>query len=168
MKFDKIFTYDGSSYTDVTLEAQSPAGTAFAILSGTSHFLYLGHGERFDMAIFDVDIAGSLGTLKWEHSNGSNWTEFIPASGRYAIDPDDSEGAQYAFTVDGAEMFPMNRINTWATLTVNSSNIYWIRVSTASVSTAPTVKRIQCRPFAIYTTSKLVYELLQLKNILFY
>jgi len=37
-EFTKIFTYDGSSYTDVTLEAQSPAGTAFSILGGTRHF----------------------------------------------------------------------------------------------------------------------------------
>ena len=41
--FTKIFTYDGSSYTNVTLEAISPAGTAFSVLGATNHFLYLGH-----------------------------------------------------------------------------------------------------------------------------
>ena len=60
-EFTKIFTYNGSSYTDVTLEAQSPAGTAFAILGATSHYLYLGHDFKFDMAIFDIDTAGSIG-----------------------------------------------------------------------------------------------------------
>ena len=165
-EFNKVFTYNGSAYTDVTLEAQTPAGTAFAILGGTSHFLYLGHTERFDMAVFDIDIAGSLGALTWEYSNGSNFTEFVPASGRYAIDPDDSEGAQYDFSVDGAEMFSMNRMNDWATLTVNSANIYWIRVSSAvSVSTAPTIKRIQNRPFNTYCTTQDVFNLLQLTNV---
>ena len=58
--FDKVFTYNGSSYTDVTLEAQSPAGTPFSILGASSHYLYLGNDAKFDMAIFDVDTAGSL------------------------------------------------------------------------------------------------------------
>ena len=57
-------------------------------------------------------------------------------------------------------------MSSWATLTVNSENIYWIRVSTASVATAPTIKRIQMRPYAAYCTTKDVYELLQLKNVL--
>ena len=62
LEFTKIFSFDGSStYTDVTLEAQSPAGTSFSILSTASHYLYLGHDERFDMAIFDMDVAGDLG-----------------------------------------------------------------------------------------------------------
>ena len=165
-EFTKIFAYNGSAFSDVTLEAQSPAGTAFSILGGTSHFLYLGHNSKFDMAIFDVSTAGSLGALTWEFSNGTNWTEFVPASGRYELDPDDSEGGQYDFSRDGAEIFPPNLLSSWATLTVNSENIYWIRVSTASVATAPTIKRIQMRPYAAYCTTKDVYELLQLKNVL--
>ena len=36
-EFDTVFTFNGSSYTNVTLEAQSPAGTAFSILGGRSH-----------------------------------------------------------------------------------------------------------------------------------
>jgi len=36
--FDTIYTYNGSAYTDVTLEAQTPAGTAFSILGGGESF----------------------------------------------------------------------------------------------------------------------------------
>ena len=165
-EFSKIFTFNGSSYTDVTLEAQSPAGTSFSILSGTSHYLYLGYVSKFDMAIFDVDTAGTLGALTWEFSNGTNFTEFVPASARYEIDPDDSEGSMFDFSKDGAEIFPPNLLADWATLTVNSSNIYWVRVSTASVTAAPTIKRVQMRPYSAYCTTKDVYELLQLKNVL--
>ena len=80
-EFTKIFAFDGSStYTDVTLEAQTPAGTSFAILGAAAHYLYLGHDERFDMAIFDVDVPAVIGALTWQYYNGSAWTTFVPAS----------------------------------------------------------------------------------------
>jgi hypothetical protein len=164
--FDKVFKYNGSSYTDVTLEAQSPAGTAFSILDASSHYLYLGYDNKFDMAVFDVDTAGSLGALTWQYYNGSAWTEFIPASGRYEIDPDDDEGGQYDFSEDGVEIFPANLLSDWATDAINSETKYWVRVSTASVTTAPTIKRIQMRPYAAYCTTKDVYNLMQLNNVL--
>ena len=164
--FDKVFTYNGSSYTDVTLEAQSPAGTSFSILGASSHYLYVGNGSKFDMAVFDVDTAGSLGALTWQYYNGTAWTEFIPASGRYEIDPDDDEGGQYDFSKDGVEIFPPNLLSDWATDAINSETKYWVRVSTASVTTAPTIKRIQMRPYAAYCTTKDVYNLMQLNNVL--
>jgi hypothetical protein len=164
--FDKVFKYNGSSYTDVTLEAQSPAGTSFSILDASSHYLYLGYDNKFDMAVFDVDTAGSLGALTWQYYNGSAWTEFIPASGRYEIDPDDDEGGQYDFSEDGVEIFPANLLSDWATDAINSETKYWVRVSTASVTTAPTIKRIQMRPYAAYCTTKDVYNLMQLNNVL--
>jgi len=167
-EFKKIFAYNGSSYVDVTLDAQTPAGTAFSILGATTHFLYLGNDTKFDMAIFDVSTAGSLGTLKYEYRKSDDtWVEFIPASGRFELDPDDNEGGQYDFSKDGAEMFPPNLLDSWATLTVNSANLYWVRVSSpTSVSTAPTIKRIQMRPYAAYCTTQDVYKLLQLNNVL--
>jgi hypothetical protein len=164
--FDKVFKYNGSSYTDVTLEAQSPAGTAFSILDASSHYLYLGYDNKFDMAVFDVDTAGSLGALTWQYYNGSAWTTFVPASGRYEIDPDDDEGGQYDFSEDGVEIFPANLLSDWATDAINSETKYWVRVSTASVTTAPTIKRIQMRPYAAYCTTKDVYNLMQLNNVL--
>ena len=171
-EFDKIFNWDGvgtasGDYTDVTLEAQSPAGTSFTLLNSSAHYLYLGHASKFDMAIFDVDTAGSLGALTWQYRTSSDtWETFVPASGRYQLDPDDDEGGQYDFSQDGAELFPPNILSDWATLTVNSANLYWVRVTAASVTTAPTIKRIQMRPYAAYCTTKDVYELLQLKNVL--
>ena len=171
-EFDKVFNWDGvgtssGDYTDVTLEAQSPAGTSFTLFNSSAHYLYLGHASKFDMAVFDVDTAGSLGALTWEYRTSSDtWAEFVPASGRYEIDPDDSEGGQYAFDKDGAEIFPPNLLSDWATLTINSANLYWVRVTAASVTTSPTIKRIQMRPYAAYCSTKDIYELLQLKNVL--
>ena len=170
-EFDTIFNWYGvgtssGDYTDVTLEAQSPAGTSFTLFNSSAYYLYLGHGSKFDMAMFDVDTAGSLGALTWQYYNGSAWTTFVPASARYELDPDDNEGTAYDFSKDGAEIFPPNLLSDWSTVAINSATKYWVRVTAASVSTAPTIKRIQMRPYASYCTSKDVYELLQLKNIL--
>ena len=171
-EFDKVFNWDGvgtssGDYTDVTLEAQSPAGTSFTLFDSSAHYLYLGHASKFDMAVFDVDTAGSLGALTWQYRTSSDtWETFVPASGRYQIDPDDDQGGQFDFSEDGAEIFPPNILSDWATLTVNSANLYWVRVTAASVTTAPTIKRIQMRPYAAYCTTKDVYELMQLKNVL--
>jgi|TARA_R110000765_G_scaffold299730_4_gene394537 hypothetical protein len=171
-EFDKIFNWDGvgtssGDYTDVTLEAQSPAGTSFTLFDSSAHYLYLGHASKFDMAVFDVDIAGSLGALTWQYRKSDDtWVTFVPGSARYEVDPDDDEGGQYDFSKDGAELFPPNILSDWATLTINSSNLYWVRVTAASVATSPTIKRIQMRPYAAYCTTKDVYELLQLANVL--
>ena len=169
-EFDTIFNWDGvgtssGDYTDVTLEAQSPAGTSFTLFNSSAYYLYLGHASKFDMAIFDVDTAGSLGALTWQYYNGSAWTEFVPGSARLELDPDDDEGGQYDFSKDGAEIFPSNLLSDWATVAINSATKYWVRVTAASVSTAPTIKRIQMRSYQAYCTTKDVFQLLQLGNI---
>ena len=164
--FTSVQTYNGSNYGDMTLEAQRPGGTSFGSFVETTHFLYLGHDSKFDMATFDIDTAASLGVLKYEYYNGS-WTEFIPLSASYATDPDDSENSQYAFDVDGVEIFPENRLDSWATTAVNSVTKYWIRISSPnSVTTPPTFKRIGMRPIASYATTKDVYELMQMAGVL--
>jgi len=170
-EFTKIFNWDGGGttsphYTDVTLEAQSPIGTSFTILNSATHYLYLGYDERFDMAVFDVVIPASIGALTWEYHNGTTWIEFIPASGRIVHDPDVSDyGLTYSFDKDGVEIFPVNLLRDWATVAINSITKYWVRVTAASVDTAPTIRRIQMRPVSAYCTTKDVFNLLQLKNI---
>ena len=171
LEFTKIFNWDGvgtasSDYTDVTLEAQSPAGTSFTIFNTAAHYLYLGHDDRFDMVVFDVDIPAAIGALTWEFYNGSAWTEFVPATGRMVHDPDaDGYLLPYDFMKDGVEIFPENLLSTWATVAINSITKYWVRVTAASVETAPTIKRIQMRPVNAYCSTKDVFDLLQLTNI---
>jgi len=170
-EFTKIFNWDGGGttsahYTDVTLEAQSPQGTSFTILNSATHYLYLGYDERFDMAIFDVDIPAAMGALTWEYHNGTTWIEFIPASGRLVHDPDVPDyGTPYGFTKDGVEIFPANLLIEWATIAINSVTKYWVRVTAASVEAGPTIKRIQMRPMSAYCSTKDVFNLLQLQNI---
>ena len=171
LEFTSVFiTTDNSSFTDITREMQSPAGTATAVLGGTSHFLYLGYEDRFDLATFDVAAAGGLGELTWEYSTagGTGFTQFQPMSGALKKDPDDDKKHMaYDFASDGAELFPVHLMSNWVESTVNSvANKYWVRVSSAtSVASAPTLYRIQMRPLAAYCSTQDVFELLQLKNI---
>jgi len=165
--FSKVFAFDGSStYTDITLEMQSPAGTSSTVLADTNDILYLGDTDRFDMALFDVDTAGSLGALIWEYYNGSTWVVFTPLSATYYTDPDDSPDTPYDFSKDGPEQFPAGRMSDWATVAVNSVTNYWVRcTSTTSVSTAPSLRSIRKRPLASYCSTQDVFNLLQLKNV---
>jgi hypothetical protein len=165
--FDTVFAFDGSStYSNITLEMQSPAGTSATILADTNDVLYLGDANRFDMAIFDVDTAGSLGALIWEYYNGSTWATFTPLSATYYTDPDDSPDTAYDFSKDGAEQFPAGRMSDWATVAVNSATKYWVRcTSTTSVSSAPSLRSIRKRPLAAYCSTQDVFNLLQLKNV---
>ena len=159
-----VFDFDGSStFVDRTKEARTRAGTSFTIFSTTSKYLYLGHEEKFDMVLFDIDTAGSLGDLTWEYSSGSSsWTEFAPAYDRLT-----SDGSAYGFDKDGGEIFLDNLVSGWESATHNSVAAYYIRVrSASSVSTSPTVKSIEVRPRAIYCSTKDVFYFLQLGNVL--
>ena len=164
--FSKIFNWDGvgtssSDYTDITRDVQALNNTAVTILNSSAHYLYLGNTEKFDMAIFDLDTAGSLGALTWEFSSGTPaWTEFTPS-----IDREEPDGTAYGFSEDGAESFSQQLMSTWATETINGSDIYWVRVTAASVATAPTVKRIQMRALNAYATTQEVFEFLQLQGV---
>ena len=168
--FTTVYDYDnsGTAYNDHTLEAQSSQGTAFAVLGATADFLYLGSAERFDMAIFDVDTAGSVGDITWEYYRTSTtaWTEFVPSSGELRIDPEDSSfGLPYKFDEDNGEIFSPARLVGWGEVAVNSITQYWVRASVASVATAPTIKRIQMRAVNAYCSTKDVFEFLELATV---
>jgi len=178
-EFSKVFKYDnaldvGAKYVNITREMQSPMGISQIIMETASDRLYLGNDHKFDMAMFYLDAKGSLSTssvIEWQYWDGSEWTQFEPASARWAIDPDDTNfGLSYTFTSDGAEIFPANLISDWETTAVGNAGdqttAYWIRLATTGgFSTPPSIKRIMCRPTAIYVTSKDVFEFLQLNNI---
>ena len=169
--FEKVFDYDasGTTYNDRTIEAESILGTSFTVLGATADYLYLGNSERFDLMIFDVDTAGSLGALTYEYYStaDSAYRQFVPTSGRAVIDPDDAPGTQYDFSEDGYEGLPNTVHSDWSTVAVNSVTLYWIRIrSAASVSQAPTIKNIRMRPVNAYCTSKEIYYFLNLPAIL--
>jgi len=169
-QFDYVEFYDGSSFTDRTLEARSITGTSFTAMADTNDILYLGDDAKFDMAIFDIDTVGSYtAPLKYEYYNGSGWIEFIPDTQEYNLDKGDGgtyTGEAYGFGGDGVEIFPLRVISNWATVSIDSTTAYWIRISAPNgVTTAATIKNIRKRPVEAYCTTQEVFELLQLANV---
>ena len=156
--FSAVWRFDGTQFLDSTIEAASPGGTAFSVLAGTAHFLYLGSESRFDLAIFILTTNGSIGTRTWTYWDGTAWVQFIP-------------GQQYDFSRNGGDTF--DRLDNWTAVAFSGTFPhmatppdtrvrYWVRCSVASVTTAPTVDQITMRPYASYATPTDVAGLLQL------
>jgi len=166
-RFPNIQIYEGSSYTDKTLEAATPLGTAFTALGTTSgDYAYIGSNTRFDMVIFDLNAASSVTSVAWEYHDGTAWVQFAPLSGslRYADDGQDNELIDYDFSGDGVELFPSNIMPDWSTTTVNSVSRYWVRVS-GTVTSVITAYSIKIRPVTYYASSKDVFDMIQLGEI---
>jgi len=161
--FSAVWVFDTSAadFVDNTIEAQLKGGTAFTILEATGDYLYLGSESRFDMAGFYYATSGVVSGLVWEYYKGGTWTRFVP---RWEHD----------FTSSGAEEF--DYLNGWTTFTITTTSPhtastvpdsdarYYIRLSASSITTSPTVKKIECRPYAAYCTPTDVANLLQFEN----
>jgi len=126
--FDKVFTYDGSSYTDVTTEATTEGGTAFNLLVDTGDYIYIGHSATFSGIDFGLDTRAANYTLDIEYSDaGGSWSA-LNVNEYDVTDGTSSMRRSGALTIG-------TKPNNWSTATVNSiANKYWIRIST---STAP-------------------------------
>ncbi len=152
------FIASSSTYTDHSIEARSSSGTSFTILNNANDFLYIGLEDRFDMAIFFLASNGSVGARTWEYYDGDSWNTFTP-------------GLEYDFASSSAERF--DRLINWRKLLFSNTVPqaaappdqiirYWIRVSVASVATAPTVDQIIVRSYASYATADDVSNIMQL------
>lgn len=134
----RVFTYDGSSFTDVTAEARSAGGTPFPLFPGpsTSDICYFGYSgtvyspsagtfvPAFNELTFDLSQTGSGGSYVWEYWNGSSWASLTV------------QDATNGFTQSGKVSWTPP--SDWATTTVNGHTTYWVRVRPTSVpSTNP-------------------------------
>lgn len=126
-QFTKVFFYNGSTYTDDTTEAASEVGTAFSIMDDTTDYLYVGSSSTFAGMKFEFATRGSNYTLKLEYhdsSSGGSWTE-LTANTNNLVD------GTTGFLSSGLISF--NAPADWETTTINSQNLYWIRISTTTV-----------------------------------
>lgn len=160
--FTAVWTYSAASgtYTDRTIAAQKTTDAAFTAFSAAGDYLYLGSDRRFDLAGFYLGTVGSTGALTYEYARVSDWEEFVPTF-------------EYDFTVNGA--FGAEQLTGWTALAFSNTSPhsatppdttarYWVRISAASVTTAPTISYIEMRPYTAYCTPTQVANLLQLKN----
>ncbi|MFH1547227.1 MAG: hypothetical protein ABIC57_01955 [bacterium] len=168
--FSSVWVFDNSTgvYVDHTIESQRVDGTVFSILEDANDYLYLGSESRFDMSVYILASVGSVGALTHAYSRADNtWTQTIP------IEQWDtsSDYINYDFTMNGAEEYRTFRnwsarsfsaVSPHAVTPPDTISRYWLRISVASVSVAPTVNQIQMRPYAVYCTPSDVAKQLEL------
>ena len=120
--FNAVINYDGSIYTDNTLEAQSSNGSAFDVLLNTSHISYFGKYTRFNSMYLNLSGFASSSILLWEYWNGYSWSSLT-------VNLDTTNN----FTQSGEIEF--TEPNNWIENTVDNSDLmFFIRVYASSIS----------------------------------
>lgn len=139
--FASVFTYDGSTYTDVTEEAGTEGGTPFDLMAATTHYLYVGDSSAFKGIAFNFQTLGANYTLIIEYYNGA-WTTMT-------LGINDLIDNTEAFVMNGKITFTLP--TDWTTTTVNGVSRYWIRIST-STTPVTTAKAYYIMPTASIPT----------------
>lgn len=113
---DHVFLFDGSDFEDHSAEADTAAGTPFAINADDDDVLYIGKRTPFAQLGIDVNVA-SVGYTNplWEYWDGNAWQTLALASGDGDFESD--------------ETITWNVPGDWAQTTVNGELAYWIRFS---------------------------------------
>jgi len=129
---DYVYFYDdpGLTYTDRSAEADTAAGTPFAVNNSALDKLYCGKKTKFQEVRIEVNVAAVGYTAPtWEYWNGASWATLTTAG-----TADFSADATFTFTVPGS----------WAQTVVNGITAYWIRFqqTAASPATPATVDNI--------------------------
>ncbi|MDD5640036.1 MAG: hypothetical protein PHX53_00190 [Syntrophales bacterium] len=122
---DKCFRFDGATFLDLSVEADTEAGTPFDALQDTDDVLYLGKTTPFQEVYADLAVNGAYTGLTWEYWNGSAWLVLAVS------------GAGAEFSADGPITFTPPA--DWAKTTVNGFTGYFIRVKATGVTTVATV-----------------------------
>lgn len=120
---DYVYMFDGgTTYTNHSVEADSAAGSPFAILADAGDKLYCGKDTQFKRFVIDVSAAAvGYTAVTWEYWNGSAWTT-LTTSGT----ADFSADGTVTFTIPGS----------WVKNTVNGINAYWLRAQQTAVAPA--------------------------------
>lgn len=120
---DYVLLFDGTAtYTNNSVEADTAAGTAFAVMADAGDKLYLGKETKFKRFLIDVSVAAvGYTAVTWEYWNGAAWTTL-------------STSGTADFSADGTVTFtaPTN----WVQNSVNSITAYWVRAQQTAAAPA--------------------------------
>lgn len=146
--WDKVFYYNGSTYTDNTTEAGTSDGTPFTIINSTSDYLYVGSDDAYMREVYIVVQQAGVGiTLSAEYYHAS--ASWQPAT----ITSDGTSN----FTTSGKIVVADGGLINMRTVSVNGQTKYWKRFkSTTTVSTSATayvVARSGAPKIAVYRQS---------------
>lgn len=151
----------GGSFTDRTTEARLEGGTAFAPFQtpGTSDEFYIGMSAKFEQVRIALAALGVGGAYAWEYWNGSSWASISSVV-------DGTSG----FTASGTVTWVIDSLTGWASSTINSATLFWIRARmTSAASNNPTIDHLTCTGWseAFSTTNVRVYRMGEGSNGMF-
>lgn len=154
-------TTDGGNLTDVSDDAESASGSTFSFQgTAANHTILIGSNNSNGSDVIKhwgilinqttAAVEASAKSFAFEYWNGSAWTEFnVMAvqpenSYRYAnevfIRGSQKEAIRYGLTED-------NFGSDWAKKTIDSKNLYWIRIRIATgLTTAPVFEQLKLSP----------------------
>lgn len=144
----RIFKYDGSSFTDFTLE-NSDASTSFDMTLNSSSYIYIGQEFAFNNFFVQFEQANTNdANINIEYWSGSQWRSVVDTL-------DGSKDAAISFGKDGVVQFEPNHDYSWQRIvdtsdasapsemqTLTHYNLNWLRVSFSENLSTTTIKRI--------------------------
>lgn len=120
-----------ATFTDVTSEANSPAGTAFQPFADTTaanDYLYVGGANQFhslNTVLFTVGVTSGTNTMEYWNSNTSAWTAFTPTESETGV-----------LDFEAAGKVSWDPLASWGKTTVDSgSSLYFVRFVANAVYT---------------------------------
>ena len=130
---DTVYSYDGTNYTDNSIEARSSGGTPFTILSDTDDLFYIGTERKFEIIHFELVYSG-----QWE-SPPRLLAEYYSTDWSPLTIHDSTKNLLYSGNIT------FTSPDDWMKTSVNGVNKYWVRLKDPDpVSAAiPTVNLVR-------------------------
>jgi hypothetical protein len=114
----KLTATSAETLLDLNSDYTVTVGSTFTCLSGTTDYLYLGNGTKFTKITYAMFSHTGTGALTIQYYNGSTWATLTKT--------DNTSN----FNASGTITFTAPA--TWATVAVNGSTQYWLRISEAT------------------------------------
>ncbi len=163
-----LFDDSASDYVNNTIEAQSDGGTTFPGLAEANDFLYFGFNRRIDALMYVLSTGGNYGSLIWEYSaTAASWIRFVPLTdGLFASSKQFMlwDHRNSAIDTDWAAVTLTTSSPSSASSVPDSVARFYIRVSTATITTVAQFNSVVCRPYVTYATVPDVQQQLQLST----
>jgi len=122
---------DGGVQTDETAAANNPTANDMTLLPATpavNDAYYFGYSAPWDWLRLNIGTAGAgVWTITWEYWNGTAWVEL----------PDIVDGTSH-FGNAGVNDVTFTRPGDWATTTILTMSLYWIRARVSSFTSITT------------------------------
>ncbi|MDO8618395.1 MAG: hypothetical protein Q7R49_00455, partial [Candidatus Daviesbacteria bacterium] len=158
--YTAIWLYDNSATAYSNNTNNGASATAFDLFGQSTDVLYLGFERETKGGVFTLTTNGSYGAFTYSYWSGSAWVQIIPI---------------VAYTFNQSKYFLINPPADWQPRTFtatdphtatlpDSISRYWLKITTASVTTTSVCTRVYAIPEISYTTPTQVYQLLQFKQ----